>query len=300
LTDVRCVLVLFTFALATACSGASSDPAYGSLMRVAGAQYVAGPTPAGSDGPVVAALDLKTNTIWPGYADKPVAGALGETATAVTLALSGDRGFWITNAGAPDVSAPTLPTFQASASFSKTIEPGGYALEAHAVDADGRFGPPKRTLLTALSDPPSLAAPEGNLVVSLTWDTNADLDLHVVDPLGQEIYHGQSTTLDTFSPGSSAADGGGYGYLDVDSNGNCLIDGWRRENVIWVGPPPSGAYIVRVDTPSLCGQTSAHFTLEARLEGALLGQASGTSLDSDTWGPHDRGAGLTVLTFDVP
>jgi hypothetical protein len=57
---------------------------------------------------------------------------------------------------------------------------------------------------------------------------------------------------------------------------------------------------VRVDTPSLCGQPIANFTVRAVLRGNAIGQASGVSLDPDTWGPHDRGAGKLVLTFDVP
>jgi hypothetical protein len=291
----------FAPAVLTGCSaGATNDPALGSLMRIAGAQYVPGAIPASPDGPGVASIDLKTNTIWPGYADKEVGGSLGETATAAVLALSNDLGYWIVTAGAPDFSTPTLPTFRAIASFSRSLTPGAHALEVHAVDAGGRFGPASAAVLTALTAPPSVAGPAGPLVVSLTWDTEADLDLHVVSPQGEEVYHDKATTLDTFSPGNTGSDGGTYGYLDNDSNASCAIDGRRQESVTWVGAPPAGRYLARVDAPSLCGQAIAHFGVRATWEGASIGQSSGVMVASDTWGPHDRGAGILALSFDVP
>src|SRR5512142_1101837 len=87
-------------------SGASDDPALNARMRIVGGQFVAGPMPAPQSGPEVASIELLTNTMWPGYSNKPIKGALGTMATASTLALSGDDGYWIVPAGVPDVSAP--------------------------------------------------------------------------------------------------------------------------------------------------------------------------------------------------
>jgi hypothetical protein len=281
--------------LAAACTGSSAtdDPALGARMRIAGGQFVSGPFPAPVSGaPSVAAIDLQTNTIWAGEPDKTIAGALDPSATAAAIALSSDEGYWIVPAGPPDFSAPAQPTFQAAASFSTTLAPGAYTLEVHAVDANGAFGPPSRQILTALSGSPASTPPQAQLVVTLDWDTESDLDLHVVDPSGNEIYHGNTETFD--------GDGGIAGELLFDSNANCIIDGRREEDVVWQGPPPSGHYLVRVDTPSLCGQPIANWTVRVVLRGSSLGEASGVSVDSDTWGPHDRGAGLLALQFDVP
>jgi hypothetical protein len=282
-------------ALVAACTGAGAtdDPALGARMRIAGGQFVPGPFPAPVSGaPSVDAIDLPTNTIWAGEPDKSIGGALDPSATAAAIALSSDEGYWIVPAGVPDFSAPTLPTFEATASFSTTLPAGAYTLEVHAVGANGAFGPPSRQTLTALAGSPASTPPEGQLTVTLDWDTESDLDLHVVDPSGSEIYHGDPETFD--------ADGGIAGELLFDSNANCVIDGRREEEVLWQGTPPSGHYLVRVDTPSLCGQPVANWTVRAVLRGASLGEASGVSLDSDTWGAHDRGAGLLALQFDVP
>jgi hypothetical protein len=237
-----------------------------------------------------------SNTIWPGYADKPVRGTLGPSATAGTLALSDDIGYWVVLAGVADVSAPTFPTFRATAAFSNDLVPGAYTLEVRAVDAIGQFGPPSRQVLTALALPPSEAV-TGALVVTLSWDTEADLDLHVVDPLGNEIYHGAPSSVYAFQPDAS---GQSIGSLDVDSNAGCNIDGLRREDVVWPEEPPSVHYLVRVDTASLCSAVSAHWRVEVVLDGASLGGAAGLALDADTRKPHDRGAGVLAFEFDVP
>jgi hypothetical protein len=261
-------------------------------MRVAGAQFVAGAMPAAApDAPAVDAVDLMTRTVWPGEVGKSVTGALDPSATAVALALSDDSGYWIVRAGVPDVAAPTLPTFRASLSFASTLSPGDYTFQVRAVDARGAFGPPAMQTLNASAGAPAAQEPAGDLVVTLTWDTEADLDLRVVDPSGVEIAHDH--------PQSTDAEGGIAGELDFDSNANCTIDGLRREDVVWKTAPP-GRYTVRVDTPSLCGQPIAHFVVRAVLRGAAAGEAMGVSLDSDTWGPHGPGSGLLVLSFDVP
>jgi hypothetical protein len=281
-------------------SGATSDLGLGSRMRVDGAQFVEGPLPMASPvGPHVASVELPTNTIWPGLSGKPFHGSLDAQATAAAVTLAGDEGYWLVPAGVPDFATPTLPTFNGTASFAATLAAGRYTFQVEAIDGQGAFGPPAAVALTATGGSPASAAPPGALVVTLTWDTEADLDLHVVDPAGDEIYHGDPSSMPAFS-GGQAADAGSYGYLDFDSNAGCIIDGLRREDVIWPSAPPSGAYLVRVDTASLCGQPIANFQVRALLQGAVIGSASGVSLDSDAWGPHDRGAGELVLSFDVP
>jgi hypothetical protein len=69
----------------------------------------------------------------------------------------------------------------------------------------------------------------GDIQVTLTWDNEADLDLHVVDPHGEEIYWMHKTS----------ASGG---YLDYDN-----ISGYGPENVYWEdNQAPSGTYDVYV------------------------------------------------------
>lgn len=280
---------------ALACThGVKPSTGASAYMTIHGGQFVSGPMPAGSpSGPVVETITLVNNDIYPGFASDPIGGALAPNATAAAIGLDGDVGYWIIPAGVPAVATPDEPSFSATASFSLGIVPGKYTLVVRAVDASGSFGPPSTQTLTE-EDSPTNPPPQGDLVVTLTWDTEADLDLHVVDPNGNEIYWaGQSSY-------PSAVDGGDYGYIDVDSNANCIIDGLRREDGIWPKGAPSGHYLVRVDTPSLCGQPIAHYTVRALVHGAQVGAATGVAVADSTLGAHGAGAGVLALAFDVP
>jgi hypothetical protein len=252
--------------------------------------------PSGSvSAPGVVSIVLVNSIIHPNAIEYPISGALEPGSTAAAIGLQGDVGYWIVGAGLPNVATPTDPSFAATATFSAGIVPGQYTLVVHAVDAQGRFGAAGTQVLTAQSSP---SAPAGALVVTLTWDTESDMDLRVVDPSGQEIFHG--ATSDQPPPFALQPEGGSYGHLDWDSNANCVIDGRREESVIWPNPPPSGPYLVRVDAASMCGQPIARWTVEAVLAGQPVGQAQGVAVNASTRGPHDRGAGVTALDFRVP
>jgi hypothetical protein len=142
------------------------------------------------------------------------------------------------------------------------------------------------------------------LVVTLTWTNDANLSLHVVDPEGNEIYWGHQSTQPPFL--FDQVDGGSYGYIDYDSNANCVIDGLDREDVIWSGDDagvssvPSGQYTVRVDTPSLCSEPDAYWTVKVVLEGKLIAEATGIALPEGTWGSHGTGSGVLALQFTLP
>jgi len=98
----------------------------------------------------------------------------------------------------------------------------------------------------------------GDIQVSLSWDTPTDVDLHVIDPFGCELYYGNETDIGF---GFSDECRGAGGELDLDSNAGCGIDsgysevgGIRNENVFWPpGAAPEGVYTVKVDYWSNCG-----------------------------------------------
>jgi hypothetical protein len=297
---VGVAVTVAAIAIVACTSGATSDPGAGARMRIAKAQFVRGAMPAGgAPGPEVAAIVLPNNQIHAGFVNDPIGGALGPTATSAAIGLDGDEGYWIVPAGAPSVASPDDPSFDGVASFAADLAPGTYTLVVHGVDAQGAFGPARTQELTAKAGE-TVAPVGGAFVVTLTWDAEADLDLHVVDPLGNEISHRSPSSQPLFPSGDEPDAGASYGYLDFDSNANCVIDGRRQEDVLWPNPPPPGHYVIRVDTTSLCSAPIAHWTVTATLNGAALGASAGTSTDVDTRGPHDRGAGVTALEIDVP
>lgn len=275
-------LALLALLPSAGCDGVSADRGLDAELVVSGAQFFAGAMPAATEGPAVVSFDLSSNALYAGEIDKPLRGALDPAATAAAIGLAGDRGYWVVPAGLPEIAAPGFPTFEVTLSFAATLRPGPYDLVVRAVDARDRFGAPEARPLTARAAP----QPEGALVVSLRWDTEADLDLHVALPGGAVIWKGDIT------------DSGGS--LDVDANASCVLGGRRQEDVAWKDAPPPGHYAVRVDTFSLCAAAFSNWRVEARLGSALLGRAAGESLPTDTFVTHDRGAGVLALEFDVP
>ncbi|MBN1964903.1 MAG: hypothetical protein JW910_09665 [Anaerolineae bacterium] len=105
----------------------------------------------------------------------------------------------------------------------------------------------------------------GDVQVTLTWDSAADLDLYVTEPSGETIYFG--------NPASATG-----GQLDRDSNFPCGSNPGSVENIFWpTGQAPSGTYTVQVNLYSLCGAYSANWTLVVRVDGQVVLQRTGTS-----------------------
>ena len=134
----------------------------------------------------------------------------------------------------------------------------------------------------------------GQLQVSLSWDQLNDVDLHLVEPTGEEIYYG--------SPTSSAG-----GWLDLDSNAGCSIDSVNNENITYPDSVtlPAGQYIVRVDFWSDCNVTdTTRYTVSARLNGNLITPDSGSNPYTGFFAPGTSdgggaGSGVTVMKFTV-
>ena len=97
---------------------------------------------------------------------------------------------------------------------------------------------------------------EGEPRFTLTWNTNDDLDLHVEDPCGNEIYFGHKT----------ATCQGFQGTLDVDDGAGAPASG-GPENIFWEeGAAPTGEYRVWVNYYGAHGaQDEAHWTLTMRI-----------------------------------
>jgi hypothetical protein len=283
----------------TACGGVANDTGLEALVRVSGGQFYRGAIDKLSSASAPAVVDVLNSqtVISPGLENKQISGRLDPGSTAVAIGFSGDVGYWVLPAGVPDADSPTQPTFHASLSFAPVLTAKSYDLIVRAASPDA-IGPPAHVALDVQQTLP----PTGALVISLWWDTESDLDLHVVDAYGDEIWAGNINSYDPYAA-TPTTDAGAWnegGILDFDSNAGCVIDGRCNENVVWsVGPPP-GNYLARVDTFSLCGNSAARWTVEAFLNGTSLGRAEGEAVPSSQRFTKGKGGGLAALSFTIP
>jgi len=123
----------------------------------------------------------------------------------------------------------------------------------------------------------------GDVQVSVSWDVNSDVDLHVVQPDGTDVFYGDR----------SVASGG---QLDLDSNAGCTIDGTRNENITWPNAtPPHGQYIVRVDYWDNCGVTQTNYVVTVQVKGSPTATFTGSFTGAGDHG--SAGSGATIKTF---
>ena len=191
-------------------------------------------------------------------------GVIGEFAGAV-------EGYYEIRLPAPQTTATVLLT------FPQDIPVEQFDLHFAVANASGVIGPYATVALSVTR------VGTGDVQVTLSWDRDSDVDLHVVAPGGEEIFYAH--------PRSASG-----GTLDLDSNAACDIDGVRNENITWpTGRAPRGQYTVRVDYWSSCGVSSTNYTVRVN-NGGSVQVVSGTFT-----GPGDQGGvagGRTVATFE--
>lgn len=105
----------------------------------------------------------------------------------------------------------------------------------------------------------------GDVQISVAWSDTSDVDLHVVDPAGEEIYFGHINSVSG-------------GFLDLDSNAACSRQNVTatspgvhnsNENVVWpTGGAPSGTYKVVLDYWSPCGNAQTDWVVTIQRVGA--------------------------------
>ena len=128
--------------------------------------------------------------------------------------------------------------------------------------------PPATTPVAPTTAPPDLGG--GDVQVTLNWSGDADLDLHVLDPDGTEIYFG--------NPTSSSG-----GVLDFDKIPDQGDFGPHVENVFWpTGGAPAGGYqawVVNLGGYGAGGPTD--FTMDVFVDGELVNGDGGPLAEGD-------------------
>ncbi|WP_147381311.1 DUF6777 domain-containing protein [Nocardioides immobilis] len=114
----------------------------------------------------------------------------------------------------------------------------------------------------------------GTVQATLRWSGTADMDLHVIDSNGEEIYF-----LD--HPSSSGGD------LDLDTIPGCGSGdtGPHTENIFWEQDAPPGEYTVFVYDYTSCDEPT-EYSLQVVVGGSTVVSETGTIAESQTEGPR--------------
>lgn len=225
-------------------------------------------TPAPGSGPVVTApipdIVLLGGTI-------QVTATSTTPFTKVVIAVPGVADYWELTLPAATTSAPLLIV------FAQDIPKNAFELR-FAGSSGGAYGAVQATGVNVIT------VGTGEVQVNITWDSKADVDLHVLDPSGAEIYWA----------GRSSATGG---QLDLDSNAGCASDGPRAENIFWATGlvAPRGEYIVRVDYWSSCTSVTTNYVVTVNVKGRPPRVFSGVLTGTGDGG--GKGSGFNVTSF---
>lgn len=133
----------------------------------------------------------------------------------------------------------------------------------------------------------------GRLQVSLTFDKTTDLDLYLVEPDGETIYYGNS----------SSSNGG---ILDLDSNPACWSDGVNNENITYDDQAEieTGTYTVRVNNYADCVGQQVNYSVVVRYNGQIIATSGNSnpyngSFAAGTAVGGGEDAGQVIFTFNI-
>lgn len=133
-----------------------------------------------------------------------------------------------------------------------------------------------------------LGVGSGDIQVNLSWDTTADVDLHVFSPAGEHVFYGESEV-----PSG--------GNLDLDSNVGCgSSSDERNENVVWpTGSAIPGEYRIHANLFfEDCGFAETNYRVVVIRDLEVVEIVDGTLLASEI--DINDGAGELVTTVTWP
>jgi hypothetical protein len=279
--------------LAVACAGAlalldcgvgqSSNNGVSEPLQVIGGQFFEGDLPGTPPPPIPDAGSLEAGTssslaplsiafasvpvlpIVAGASGQMISGSASDDAVSVGVRFPDEGGgYWVVPVGPKDPMFPGQITFKFTANFNADDRPGKRKLRFVAIDSAGHGGTQSDSALCLQPRVPddghtcNPAKPLPAAVISLRWDSNFDVDLHVVTPDGLDI--------NPKSPVGEPYDGGlpipaGTSRIDRDSMGSCVPDDYLEEDLVFPDPPAKGPYLIFADPFAACGQAATRFTL---------------------------------------
>lgn len=271
--------LLAALGLTAACSGEALTEGVEQPIRAHAAQFRAGdlpgsrPVTAGETStakpktPNVTSLSLATRIFDAGTSSRSLSGRASTDAYAIGVQLKDEGdGYWLVPVSVPDPLNGGEFNWALRFDLSPDLPAGRHHLLVAALAKDGSAGtqssseicvrsaiPDNLNACTATRKPPAL-------VVSLSWETAADLDLRLRLPSGEFV--------DRSAPEVSGA------QFVSDGNANCQTGLRPREHVVWGDEAPPGKYQIYARPFTACGVVTTELT--ASVYGVRGGATSGT------------------------
>jgi hypothetical protein len=159
----------------------------------------------------------------------------------------GDQGYNTVAGADPDHDGIYDISVQVAAAASQT----SLVLNVALLDAAGNAGPARQIEIMLIP------SGTGDVKVTLSFDRLHDLDLHVIEPSGAEIYYQQPVS-------------GSGGRLDLDSGAHCMPSAANSENIFWpADSAPAGEYRVSVQNYEQCSPGAIAFTVTVEHDGSV-------------------------------
>ncbi len=219
----------------------ASEPGY-PPVEVVGADFTFDPIPTASadvGAPSIQTLAGPVTFINGGSANYDITYSSEKPIYQALIQVQGYEGYFVLPVTGPALTIPFTLKFDSDIFSQPSARPafkdgGALNILVSLLDALGRLGPEQPLALNGVE------VQSGEVKVSLSWDTATDVDLHVDEPGGEQIYYGHKVS-------------GTGGQLDLDSNAGCDIDNVNNENVFWPdGQSPNGTFTVQARMYSDC------------------------------------------------
>lgn len=293
--------ILLSLALLSGCSSVKGkvgvdEPVkcrYPALDGTRDAQFHAGAIPAANGGPDIVAPQTQNTLVPQGALGRKFTGNAKPGARAIAFRLNDvGNGYWIVPVGAEDPSTEHELSWELTCDFGGKVPAGKHAMQFAAAREDGAFGEISEIPIVVQS-----RIPGGKVVLTLEWDTDADLDLHLISvQTGKQLDPKHPSTATSSDAGVDPAQPN-IGVLDRDSNAACVLDNYRQEDIVWKDGFVPGQYIINVNMFAACGAGGTNFKVTLRVDGEERLVRVGRLLDIDANGGAGPGLFVTTITL---
>lgn len=163
------------------------------------------------------------------------------------IGLDGDSGYHTVTGTDPDGDG----IYDISVQVAAEATQASLLLSVALIDAAGNVGPYSPIEIALVQ------SGTGDVKITLSWDRLHDLDLHVIEPNGEEVQYQNSSSLTG-------------GELDLDSGANCEPSVANTENIFWPSQgAPAGDYVVTVHNYQQCSPGPIEFSVRVAYDNVV-------------------------------